>query len=255
MSKRDSSDGAPDGTNWQFSSPYKALLQADRRAFAWEWLRRHQPYRSAWRDQRLPSTEFGLLAYEDPERATPDARPIWASEADPQVLASRPTSGRHLADDLFDIRCFADIVEVAVDENGTEHWLLSDGQWMVRLDLHDGTLLGGPILLEHHFVGFETAVPKLAALRQLGALAHRGVLPPSLRPRERRAPRWILELRTADALVAGASQQDMARIFFGRVIAETRWRSENESYRLRIRRQVRTAKKYLDAPLHGPWFQ
>lgn len=248
-------DGSPSGTNWQSAGPYRALLQADRRAFAWEWLRRHLPYRAAWRDRFVPPTEFGLLAYEDPDRATPDARPIWTNEADPQVLKSKPRSGCLRAGDMFDIRCFADLVAVAVDESGTEHWLLSDGQWMVRLDLHDGTMLGGPVLLEHHLVGFETAAPKLAALRQLGALAHHGDLPPSLCPRERRAPRWILELRTADALAAGATQQDLARIFFGAAIADARWRSESDSYRLRVRRLVRIANIYLDAPFRGPWFR
>ena len=135
-----------------------------------------------------------------------------------------------------------------------EHWLLTDGHWIVRLDLHDGTLLGGPVLLQHHIVGFSSAEPKLMALRKLGALTNLGRLPAALLPRESRASRWILELRAADAVMEGASHQEMARAFYGSLVDSGRWRSENASYRLRIQRLVRAARRYLNDPLSGPWF-
>lgn len=241
--------------NWRSARDYRALLLADRRAFAWEWLRRHPPYLAAWRNPRAPPTDFGLLAYENPARATPDARPIWTRDTDPQVIGSTPIQHRACAGDLFDVRQVANHVSVVVDECAGEHWLLSDGHWMVRLDIQDGTLLGGPVILAHHLTGFESAVSKFTAVRQLGALARFQDLPASLRPREVRAPRWVLELRTADALAAGASQQEMARHFFGTAICASRWRLENASYRSRIRRLVRLARTYLDDPFHGPWFR
>ena len=156
--------------------------------------------------------------------------------------------------DALDIREFANLVTVEVDENGVEHWLLSDGRWIVRLDIHEGTLLGGPVLLEHRLTGFHSADAKMDTLRQLAALAQRGAIPVSLLPRERRAPRWVLELRTADAILAGATQQDMARAFYGSAVGED-WRSENDSYRLRVRRLVRTARKNLENPFAGPWLR
>lgn len=241
--------------NWRLARDYRALLFADRRAFAWEWLRRHPPYLAAWRNPRAPPTDFGLLAYEDPARATPDARPIWTQDTDPQVISSIPISRSPRAGDLFDVRHVASHVSVVVNQCDSEHWLLSDGHWMVRLDIQNGTLLGGPVLLEHHLAGLDSAVPKIAAVRQLGALARFHNLPASLMPRERRAPRWVLELRTADALAAGASQQDMARQFFGRAVSGARWRLESASYRSRIRRLVRLARQYVDDPFHGPWFR
>jgi len=136
-----------------------------------------------------------------------------------------------------------------------EHWLLSDGHWAVRLDLHDGTLLGGPTLVEHRVTGVASAAPKIEALRQFILLARKGRLPASLLPRERRAAQWILELRVGDALLEGASQQAMARALFGRAIAAGRWRIESASYRLRVQRLVRVARRYLAAPLSGPWFE
>lgn len=143
---------------------------------------------------------------------------------------------------------------VEVDENGVEHWLLSDGRWIVRLDIHEGTLLGGPVLLQHRLTGFHSADAKVDTLRQLSALAQRGAVPLSLLPRERPAPRWVLELRTADAILSGASQQDIARTFYGAAVSED-WRSENDSYRLRVRRLVRTARKNLKNPFSGPWLR
>lgn len=239
---------------WQSADSYTALMHADRRSFAWEWLRRHAPYRAAWRQRSVSPAAFGLLAFEDPDQPVPGARPIWAPSLDRRVIDSRPIAGPGREDDLLDIRAFANFVSVEVDECDTEYWLISDGKWMVRLDLHEGTLLGGPALLEHHLRGLDSARPKLEALRQLMALAREGAMPGALQPHEGRAPRWILELRAADACRAGASQQEIARAFFGAAIPETRWRVESESYRLRVRRLVRTARHYLADPLGGPWF-
>lgn len=175
-------------------------MLCDRRAFAWEWLRRSPLYRRLWRRRAgLPSealAETGLLAWVDPTVPAPDARPIWSIERDPHVLSGRPASGESAADDLFDIRSVARFVSVAVDVSHREHWLLSDGCWAIRLDLHDGTLLGGPILVEHRITGLVSARPKLEALRQFVLLAQKGDLPASMMPRERKAAQWILELRS-----------------------------------------------------------
>lgn len=131
---------------------------------------------------------------------------------------------------------------------------MSDGHWAIRLDLHDGTLLGGPLLIEHRLTGLRSLDTRLKALSQLAELARKGDLPASLIPRERRAAQWILELRIGDALLAGASQQDMARRLFGGAVAPDRWRLESTAYRLRIQRLVRRARARLADPLAGPWF-
>ena len=143
---------------------------------------------------------------------------------------------------------------VAVDASHREHWLLSDGRWAIRLDLHDGTLLGGPVLVEHRVTGLVSARPKLEALRQFVFLAQKGDLPVSMVPRERRAAQWILELRIGDALLDEATQQEMARALFGKSVAAKRWRIESASYRLRTQRLVKAARRRLADPLAGPWF-
>lgn len=244
--------------DWRTPDAYAPLLLCDRRAFAWEWLRRSNFYRRLWARRTAMSPDVladtGLLAWVDPALAAPDARPIWSIERDPHVLSGRPATGDAVPDDLFDVRSVAPFVSVAVDASHREHWLLSDGCWAIRLDLHDGTLLGGPILVEHRITGLVSARPKLAALRQFVMLAQRGDLPASMMPRERKAAQWILELRAGDALLDAASQQEMARALFGPSIAPRRWRLESASYRLRVQRLARAARRRLADPLVGPWF-
>src|SRR3546814_14744007 len=92
------------------------------------------------------------------------------------------------------------------------------------------------------------------SLQQLVALATDGELPTSLKPRETRAPRWILELRTADAIATGATQHEIAQAFFGSAVASERWRKESSPYRSRVQRLVKAAQRRLADPLCGPWF-
>ncbi|MHA4836460.1 DNA -binding domain-containing protein [Sphingopyxis sp. MSC1_008] len=131
---------------------------------------------------------------------------------------------------------------------------MSDGHWAIRLDLFDGTLLGGPVLVEHRISGLQSAKPKQQALRQFIMLAQKGGLPRSMMPRETKAAHWILELRVGDAITAGANQQDIARRLFGGAISPQRWRAENPSYRSRVQRLVKRARCLLSDPFAGPWF-
>lgn len=252
-------NGDPPATDWLSASDYAELRLCDRRAFAWEWLRRTPGYRRLWsvRDNPPPDAleRTGLLAWVDPALMWPKARPIWSTETDPKVLDGRLATGNACAGDLFDIRSLAPFVSVEIDASHTEHWLLSDGHWAIRLDVHDGTLLGGPTLLEYRLSGTQSAKAKLEALHQLIALSEKGSLPLPLTPRERRTDQWILELRVGDAIQAGASQQEMARVLFRDAIAPQRWRFKSSSYRLRIQRLVRIAHNRLSNPLDGPWFQ
>lgn len=244
--------------DWRLPHAYAELLVSDRRAFAWEWLRRSNAYRQGWAKRAQGQEEvflkFGLLGWVDPDLATPFARPIWSVAKDPHVLHGRPAAHGSAEDDLFDVRKVAAFVSVEIGAAGNEHWLLSDGRWAIRLDLHDGTLLGGPALVEHRVTGLKSAQPKLDALRKFVTLAREGRLPASMIPRERRAAQWILELRVGDALLEGTRQQDIARALFGHSISPRRWRIESASYRLRVQRLVRIARHYIAAPLSGPWF-
>lgn len=147
------------------------------------------------------------------------------------------------------------LVPVEIDAERREHWLMSDGRWAIRLDLFDGTLLGGPVLVEHRISGLRSAKPKQVALRQFIVLAQNGGLPRSMMPKESKAAQWILELRVGDAVMAGANQQEIARRLFGGAISPKRWRTENPSYRSRVQRLVKRANYLLGDPFAGPWFE
>lgn len=252
-------NGGQPTLDWFSAEGYAMLRLCDRRAFAWEWLRRSPDYRRLWmaRDKLPPDApeRMGLLAWVDPGLIWSEARPIWNIGTDPKVLNGRPTIGKAHAKDLFDIRSLAPFVSVEIAAGHTEHWLLSDGRWVIRLDIHDGTLLGGPVLLEYRLNGRQSAKSKLDALHQLLTLSENGRAPRSLAPHEHRAAQWILELRVGDALLAGATQQEMARVLFEGAVAPRRWRSQSASYRLRIQRLVRIARHRLSNPLDGPWFE
>ncbi len=252
-------NGDPPAVDWQVASEYSALMLCDRRAFAWEWLRRTRRYRRLWaareRLQIDAPLRVGLLAWIDPAIATPEARPIWSPAIDPKVLETRAGNRAHGPRDYFDILALADYVSVAVDQENAEHWLFSDGRWLIGLVHRDGTLLGRSGFLLHEIGGLESAGPKVAALQQFLALTARGEMPAPLRPRESRAPRWILELRTADALAAGASQKSIAEVLFEQNFTARRWRVDSASYRSRVQRLVKVAQHYLADPLSGPWFR
>lgn len=246
--------------DWRFAENYAPLMVSDRRSFAWEWLRRTPAYRDAWQRNRTEQAcnpgDFGLMAFQNPDLPAAEARPIWCLSADPHVLNSQISgTSTERADDLLDIRILAPFVTVEIGANDEEHWLLSDGRWVVRLDLHEGTLLGGPALLAHRLNGLASAEPQITALRQLIAVGTTGKMPRLLMPMEPRAARWILELRTADAHAAGATQHEIARALFGATVASEQWRTESGSYRTRVQRLTRMARLRLERPLDDLWFR
>nr|WP_246623541.1 DUF2285 domain-containing protein [Sphingomonas colocasiae] len=70
---------------------------------------------------------------------------------------------------------------------------------------------------------------------------------------EARASRWILALRTHDALGADASHQDIAHGLFAALVTRARWRIEAPSIRLRVQRLARDARSLAASP-PSRWF-
>jgi hypothetical protein len=247
--------------DWQHAARYVHLLRADRRVFAWEWLRRCPAYRRAWLRYRdnlggrialRVARRFALVELEDPAKDASTARPVWQSVSDPHVVSADAQGAGSPNADLFDILPLAPFANVAVTSDGREHWVFSDGSWLVRLDVIDGTLLGGPTLLRFRLQGLASLPPQLRTLSDLVGL--RAAPEAGLRTRAtRRTERWIAELRTADALEQGASHREIARILFGNV-AQSGWRLDSDAYRLRVQRLARSARLLLRSPLSRGWF-
>ena len=238
--------------DWRHGDHYAGLARGERHAFAWEWLRRSPCYRAAWQaraglgDAGDDVARFGLHRWEPPDLAVPAARPIWRALADPYVLSAHADLLAGHNCDLFDIRGLGEIAHLHLGANGQEHWLFTDGWRAIRLDILRGSLLAGPALLHYRLSGLEAARPQVAALGRLIALSRTRRISSTLFPRERRARRWLLILRTHDALAAGATQRDIAETLLG-MTSGPRWRVTEPGYRRRAQRLVEAARRMARA--------
>lgn len=238
--------------DWRDAAAYQALLTADRSLFAWEWLRRIPSYRLA-AERALQAgvlnptqsggapEQWGLHRFEPPGLAAPDARPLWCAKVHPYVLSVE--AGPPDGEDMFDLGRFAAISTVVPTADGREHVLISDGLRTIRLDVLAGTIAGGPAELRFLLNGLGSAERPLLTLRRLLALWRTGRFCRSLHPPEPRAKRWLLLLRTHDALTAGANQRDIAAVLLSAEAGEPHWRSRSPSLRAQMQRLVRGTRR------------
>lgn len=234
--------------DWRDRTAYAYLDGADRRMFGWEWLRRCRPYRESWRRHHRRPTDrpairaarnFALVALVDPQIDARHARPVWTTEQDTRCLNAAARSPQR-DDDLFDISKLSTCASVTVDQDGDEHWSFSDGRWLLRLDIVDGTLLGGPADLSFRIAGLARLNPQIDPLLTLAHLVAERMRAPPRVPHVR-TERWISELRTADALDQGATHRMIGEALFGAEHAID-WRRDSDAYRLRVQRLTRVAR-------------
>jgi len=246
MARRRAS-GIPD---WTDAAGYIPLLEVERAGFAWEWLRRQPEYETAGR-RALDRGETGqgledksalawnLHAFENPDLAAKEARPVWTAAAHPWVV--RATAERWSADEnALDLEQLGPLVTV-VRSRGEERLLLSDGCRSLRLDLRGGGIGRSRVHLSYELAGIEALERPLLVLRRLRALAISGRFRPSLHARICRAHRLVQLLRTHDALQAGAGQVDIAQLLLRHNLERSRWRIHSPSIRSQAQRLVAAA--------------
>lgn len=159
-------------------------------------------------------------------------------------VAALPADSDHA--DRFDPKYFAHWLAVAIDSEGLEHAVLSDGYRRIRIDVEEGSLTAGhPVLLRYRVEGTvgRATEDRLLPLRRLAGLCRTGRFLPALFPDERRIERAIEVLRVHDALDAGASQRAIAAELFGPDRITSDWRTVSDSLRSRVRRLVREAHR------------
>ena len=246
--------------DWRDAAAYEPLLAADRSLFAWEWLRRNQCYRAAAEraleaDGSSDPTEtaatpgrWGLHAFEPPDLAAPEARPLWRAEVHPYVLGVE--AGPPNGEDAFDLARFGAISTFATAPDGREHLLICDGFRALRMDVLAGTIADGPAELRYRLAGMVSAERPVLTLRRLLALCRAGRFSRSLHAHEVRAKRWLLMLRAHDSLTAGANQRQIAAELLGGCAARERWRMETPSLRSQVQRLVFGARQMA---LGGFW--
>lgn len=185
----------------------------------------------------------GSIFAERPEVEAPDARIIWHADFDPGALRVRalPIGASH--PDAIDAAALAPWLSAVTDSHG-EHAVLSDGWHHIRLDIAQGTLAPGcPVLLHYQLQGFMALQPKILPLRRLIDLHRYRRFSRSLYPTDPRISRMLQALRVHDALMAGASQREIARALFG-ASALPAWSSaRGDSLRSRVRRLVAQARR------------
>lgn len=233
--------------NWRDPAAYAPLLGADRSMIAWEWLRRDSDYRAAALGRAstagfvgATAAHFGLVAFEPPHLSVPNARPLWSRSACPYVLVAGAGDAA-MPSDWFDLEPIVELARVHV-ERETEHLLLSDGLRAIRLDGPRGCFTSGASALRYSLRGLVSADPPLLTLQRFLYLCRTGQFSRYLHRPEPRARRWVLILRTHDALAVGAHQRDIAEALLGRSLASKRWRVHDPSLRSQAQRLVRAAQ-------------
>jgi hypothetical protein len=242
---------AATGIDWREPAAYAPLLDSDRSLFAWEWLRRDPAYcQAAWRalSAGVPSVcagaqprDFGLVAFEPPHLAVPAARPLWRSDFTPFVLAAEPAD-RAAPADRFRVDPAQKLARM-LRQDEHEHLLISDGLRMIRIDAPAGTFGAEPRGLRYSITGIASAGPALLTLRRFLVFCRTGRFSRRLHAREARARRWILLLRTGDALATGANQRDIAEVLLSSSVRAPRWRSRESSVRSQAQRLVSSARR------------
>lgn len=241
--------------DWRDGAAYRALLGAERPAFAWEWLRRLPAYRAAALNSleaahKLPpgpvsedgrALRWALHVFEDPNLAVPEARPIWSSSHMPFVLKAmaEPCAAN---EDALMIERVSHLATLILAPAG-QRLLLSDGFRSIRVDVDGASLLRGPVVLRYDLRGFAALDGPLLVLRRLHALVATGEFSRTQHQSYGRARRHVLLLRTHDALVAGVNQRAIAAELLASRAAQQGWRLEAASLRSQVQRLVQGARR------------
>jgi hypothetical protein len=236
----------PDGVS---TLDYAYLRDSDRAGLMWEWLRRDKAY-AAWYVRATAATRgatpvplrWRLLLAEDPARKATEAAILWRADLDPGALrvSAIPTGSRN--PDALPVTILRRWTTLAVGPDGTEHAVVSDGLHHLRLDVKEGTLQAGPVILHFRLEGTRRAAAGLLTLRRLTALCLNRRFAPSLFPPDPRIERWLLLLRVHDAQRSGATQREIAELLFGIERAKVAWGGASDSLRSRVRRLIGEAR-------------
>ena len=182
----------------------------------------------------------GFFFAEDPSLDATQARLLWHADLDPGTLRVRAVPSIAGNPDAIDPADLAPWLTLVSDAAG-EHAVLSSGWQHIRLDIDQGSLSHGAVVLEYLLRGLASAEPQILPLRRLVDLARRRRFRADLYPPDRRIGRWLMALQVHDAMQAGASQREMARALFDAGAASEEFDRRADSLRSRVRRLAREA--------------
>jgi len=166
---------------------------------------------------------------------------MWDAEYDPltvRAAAAPCPPGDTEAFDLHALTCSATLFKDAKGED----LLIGRGRTAVRLSIHDGTLLDGPVRLAYRLEGRRQLGRRLLALRQWDAMMRLGRVPRTLAAPAANANRNMLLLRTVNALARSPRTRDVAIALFGKAHVSSDWDHESDYLRMRTRRLIGKAR-------------
>ena len=191
---------------------------------------------------RAPSPG-GCTFAERPDLPAPEARIIWHADFDPGILGVAAQPANPSDPDSVRIDLLAPWLTIAVDSQGREHAVLSDGFHHIRLDIEEGRLEGQEaVLLNYRLCGLSSAKTRLLPLRRFLDLCRHRRFTRSLFPRDASIDRGIEMLRVHDAIGQGASQREIGVVLFGDERVARDWVRESDALRSRVRRLVHEAR-------------
>lgn len=189
-----------------------------------------------------PPTVGGCSFAEDPARAAPDATIIWSAAFDPGTLRVKAVPAADHDPDALRPQSLRAWLQTTRDEAGEEHVAFSNGWRRIRLDLVEGTLSDGPVVLSYDLSGLASLKPKLVSLQRLIALVQHQRFPARLYPADGHVRRWVDALHVSDALRSGASYREIGVALLGEAAVARGWDETTDSARSRVRRLVREAR-------------
>ncbi len=238
---------------WHPIAAYLYVLHLDGPALAWEYLRRHPDYRHDWRRHRHHvasiARRWGLRLLEDPAHDARDAAPDWVSDPERlvQIHPDTDTSGealpfrlwrfpghKHMVHDgnrvLLTCRLAGRILRVALSP------ALGDGM------AYAYAVRAGGRLHEHwRAVGAE--------LTWLNAAPAGTAAVARSRPGAT-ALGHLRALQALDGTLAGASQREVAEVWFGRAVVAAQWHGDSD-LRAQVRRAVRRGQVFMRGGYRG----
>jgi hypothetical protein len=245
--------------DWR-EAEYDYLRGIDGPGLAWEWLRRNRLYREevaqcvaertmpARRNNAAPpniQTRWGCVSLQAPEVSAAEATPLWSRTVDSSVLIVRATPARSDDPIAFVPRRWTHLFAVAIEPDGTEHLAICDGYRRIRLDVAQGTVLEGPVLLRYEVQGVAGIDGKVLTLRRLMALCRTGRFARSLHRSFPSAPRLVRALRAHDAIEFGASIRDVGIMLFGDYRVAAEWNAPGEALKSQCRRLIATSRRMI----------
>ena len=190
----------------------------------------------------------GCTFAEDPARDGFAARILWNAGFDPSVVAAAVHSG-DCSGDCFDLGRLARFATIARAPDGREHLALSNGMQRLRLDIVQGSVRAGPVVLGYALSGIAELGPALTTLRRLSRLYRRGTFASPSSPQMAVQARLALALRAYDGLRSGVSHRGVAEALYGVERVEAEWNGGSDSLKSRIRRLAKLTRSMAN----GGW--